>query len=71
MAICRFGDDCDVYVHYSSTGGLDCCGCALSGKGTFNASDEAAMLSHLRDHVTAGHKVPPQTLDRLKSPDDL
>jgi len=69
MAVRRFSEDCDVYVYYSSAGGIDCCGCILSNKDTFNARDEATMLSHLRQHVAAGHKVPAKAFEELKNPD--
>jgi hypothetical protein len=65
MAVCRFNDDSDVYVYYSVLGGIDCCGCILLGRGAFVARDEAAMITHLNEHVAAGHKVPAKAFERL------
>jgi hypothetical protein len=29
MALCRFGNDSDLYVYYSIYGGIICCRCSL------------------------------------------
>ena len=67
MAVCRPGPDSDVHVFYIAGGGIECHGCVLSGDGGFNAPDEAAMISHLRKHAAAGHKVPSEAFDRLEN----
>ena len=67
MAVCRLGPDSDVYVFYNVGGGIECCGCSLFKQRGFNAPDEAAMISHLRDHAAVGHKVPSEAFDRLES----
>jgi hypothetical protein len=69
MAVCRFSTDCDVYVFYSSSGGIECCRCELSKDRIFNAPDEASMISHLREHVATGHKVPDIAFQRLENPE--
>jgi hypothetical protein len=66
MAVCRPGPDSDVHVVYNVGGGIECHGCALLKERGFNAPDEAAMISHLRDHAAAGHKVPSEAFDRLE-----
>jgi hypothetical protein len=71
MAVCRFSDDSDVYVFYSTQGGLECCGCRFLDRadhavgGYFNAATERDMLEHLQRHKDAGHKVPAEAFDRL------
>jgi hypothetical protein len=67
MAVCRFGPDSDVYAVYNTGGGIDCCECRLSQDRAFHAADEAAMISHLKDHAAAGHKVPSEAFERLEN----
>jgi len=67
MAVCRPGPDSDVYVVYSAGGGIECRECALHKESGFNAPDEAAMISHLKDHAAAGHKVPSEAFERLEN----
>ncbi len=69
MAICRFGDDSDVYVFHNVHGGIECCGCRLSDASEFNARTEAAMIAHLEQHKTAGHKVPLEAFEELAHPE--
>jgi len=69
LAICRFGDDSDVYVFYSIRGGLECCGCRLSASSEFIAGDEAEMIAHLEQHKTAGHRIPPEAFEDLTHPE--
>ena len=67
MAVCRLGPDSDAHVYYNRAGGIDCCGCALSNGDTFNAPDEVVMISHLKEHKAAGHKVPAEAFERLEN----
>jgi len=67
MAVCRLGPDSDVYVVYIVGGGIECRECALLKERGFNAPDEAAMISHLKDHAAAGHKVPSEAFERLEN----
>jgi hypothetical protein len=67
MAVCRLGPNSDVYVVYKADGGIECHGCALFKDRGFNAPDEAAMISHLKDHAAAGHKVPSEAFERLEN----
>ena len=65
MALCRFGSDSDIYVYYSTHGGIECCGCTLVEGGMFNVASEAQMIVHLEEHRRAGHKVPDVALEDL------
>lgn len=63
MSVCRFfWEGSDVYVFYHVDGYLTCCWCALSDEeyGDFRCDpyDDQAMVSHLQEHVEAGHTVP-------------
>ncbi|HEY1707631.1 MAG TPA: hypothetical protein VGG10_05160 [Rhizomicrobium sp.] len=64
MAVCRLGENSDVYVYQSVEGGFDCGGCIL-GRNNFNAADENAILEHLKEHRAAGHKVPNEAFREL------
>lgn len=64
MAYCRFGRDSDVYVFEADDGVIECCRCALAG-GTFTAYGAAEMITHLRAHRAAGHRVPDEALREL------
>ena len=67
MAVCRLGPDSDVHVFYIAGGGIECRGCILFKDRGFNAPDEAAMISHLKEHAAAGHKVPSDAFERLEN----
>jgi hypothetical protein len=67
MAVARFSDTSDVYVYYSTAGGIDCCGCRLSERRTLNLANEVAMIAHLEAHVIAGHQVPRVALGKIES----
>lgn len=61
MSYARFGENSDVYV-YSHVGGfIECCGCILGDKWDFHSVAE--IVTHLHEHVEAGHKVHPELLD--------
>jgi hypothetical protein len=62
VAYARFGEDSDVYV-FSTGRGLLCMRCALGPD--FTAKTTAAMIVHLGDHRTAGHKVPDDAISDL------
>jgi hypothetical protein len=67
MAYCRFGADSDVYLYASVHGGFHCCGCRFLESPDSEVMETAkAAWSHLRKHLSAGHKVPKYALDCLK-----
>lgn len=52
MAYARWCEDSQVYVYAdASFGGLTCCGCV-------NGRTVDQMVTHLEDHIQAGHRVP-------------
>lgn len=59
--------DGDVYVFLSVGGHLECCMCDLPGPDTFITTTTAAMLSHLDEHIAAGHEVPDDARLGLKA----
>jgi hypothetical protein len=68
MSYARFGcDDSDVYVFATCQGGLECCGCFLSGVSgpspRFDTSGE--MIAHLDAHRAAGDTVPDYTYEEI------
>lgn len=67
MALCRFGSDSDVYVYYSTEGGIECCGCRLGSAKMVNVVTEAEMIAHLEEHRRAGHRVPSEALEDLRA----
>jgi hypothetical protein len=67
VALCRFGSDSDVYVYYSIHGGIECCGCRLLDGRLFNLPTEAEMIAHLEQHRRAGHKVPEEAFEELRT----
>jgi hypothetical protein len=71
MAVCRFGDNSDVYVIYNMQGDIECCGCVLLNRASFCVPDEAGMIAHLEKHLAAGHQVPSEAFARLRSPSKL
>ncbi len=70
MAVCRFGEGRDVYVYYSTQGGIECCRCTLSGNSVFRATDEQEMIAHLEKHKAAGDRVPAEAFEELANPPD-
>ena len=67
MALCRFGSDSDVYVYYSTHGGIECCGCRLGGDRMVNVATEAEMIVHLEEHRRTGHRVPDEAFQDLRA----
>jgi hypothetical protein len=57
-------DDSDVYVYYGICGGLSC---RMNGAKTFNAQDEVEMIAHLERHKAAGHRVPVDAFEAMRS----
>jgi hypothetical protein len=69
VSYARFGaDGSDVYVFTSSVG-LECCGCILQAREDVFDSNEG-MIAHLLTHIAAGHCVPDYALARLHDPED-
>jgi hypothetical protein len=69
MAVCRFGEDSDVYVYYSTQGGIECSRCSLLGNSLYRANNEHEMIAHLNKHKAAGDHVPADAFERLAHPD--
>jgi hypothetical protein len=73
--VAKFADDpdwqpvrSDVYVFLSVGGFLECCSCRLlTDWQSFSAAATAAMLAHLREHIAAGHVVPPDTISAIEA----
>ena len=64
MSYCRF-IEADIYLFWSSTGGIECCACLLRGRKRGSLFPESqifetfkAALEHVADHRDAGHHVP-------------
>ena len=55
----------DVYVYADVSGGITCCGCKLCGGMSYNLDTADEMAKHLRDHMDAGHAVPPGTIHAI------
>lgn len=58
MSYCRYSEESDVYVYYSTNDTFVCCGC-------FRTEDIYTMIKHLETHIIAGDKVPEYALKRL------
>jgi hypothetical protein len=68
MSYTRFGwDDSDVYIFMSSRGWLECRGCILKNGWQYHSTD--AMVTHLQEHVAAGHSVPMDVIPALRRDD--
>lgn len=66
MALCRIGENSDVYVirnldHHG--GGYTC----FHADDSFHADDQEQMIGHLIEHRKVGHMVPERAFDRLYS----
>ena len=67
MSYCRWSEESDIYLFHHYQGFLECCGCALKGEDLFfHANTRSKMLTHLEAHIEAGHRVPPDAIDRLE-----
>jgi hypothetical protein len=69
MAYCRFGDDSDVYLQKIPNEGWECCRCALKSQLGESVSlsfyNIDAVFAHMKEHRTAGHKVPNEVFGKL------
>lgn len=65
MAICRFSPTSDVFVTLEENGVLECSACRLNNRGVFSTPLRAEMVSHLKEHLSAGHKVPSEAIEEL------
>lgn len=61
MSYARFGNSSDVYVFAHVNGYIACCGCLLDDKDDYHSPEE--IVTHLQEHVTAGHQVPDHLLN--------
>jgi len=68
MSYARFGPNSDVYVYASGDNVFTCCGCKLVAPDTGQTWEHGgkAILSHLQEHIAAGHKVPEYCIKALK-----
>ncbi len=64
MSYCRFSDHSDVYVYGSPDRRYTCCVCSLSK--IWGHATAADMMTHLEEHIAAGHQVPQYAIDRLQ-----
>ena len=70
MALCRFGDDSDLYVYYSVYGGIICCHCRLMERpADLKADNEREMIAHLEMHMARSHKFPQDVFEQLANPE--
>lgn len=70
MSYARFSADSDVYVYAHIGGFVECCGCRLGEQWDFHSPAE--IVTHLREHEAAGHKVPDHLFDpELYEPGDF
>ena len=65
MSYARFGEG-DVYVYCSTPGSFICDFCRLSGYGDFHSTTRSGMITHLEQHIEAGHVVPSEAIERLQ-----
>jgi len=68
MAICRFSPQSDVFVSLSESGQVECCACRLNKRATYATPLRQEMIAHLKEHLAAGHKVPPEAIVELADP---
>jgi hypothetical protein len=47
---------------------LECCACRLNNRGTYATPLRDEMVHHLKEHLGAGHKVPPEVFVELTQP---
>jgi hypothetical protein len=66
MAYARFSRDSDVYV-YEAEGGLVCMGCGLGSGIETRTLTRSEMIRHLEAHLGAGHNVPMDAIQRLRT----
>jgi len=64
VSYARFSADSDVYVYHDYMHHLCCCACRLAVH--YSTQSTAEMLSHLGDHVLAGHRVPEDCITALR-----
>lgn len=70
MSYARFSANSDVYVYPDVGGYVACCGCILGGQWDYHSPE--AIVTHMQEHVNAGHKVPADLLDpSLYGPGDF
>jgi len=65
MAICRFSAQSDVFVTLEDNGLFECYACRLNNRGIYSTPLRDEMVHHLKAHLGAGHKVPPEALVEL------
>lgn len=66
MSYARWSEHSDVYVYAHYLGHVECCGCILDEAPDYHSADD--VVAHMREHVTAGHKVPAHLLDPATYP---
>lgn len=75
MSYCRF-IEADVYVFFSASGLLECCGCGLAVEpdgewwgSSFVAGDTETMIQHLERHREKGDFVPQEVFVEILNDD--
>jgi len=66
MSYARLSDDSQVYVFAGMDGHLYCHWCALGEAGSLGRTTRG-MLTHLRAHEAAGHKVPSRAIASIRA----
>ena len=68
MAYSRFWDS-DIYIYPSVLGDIVCSGCFIYNQ-SFNITDDAQLLAHIKEHRDQGHQVPDDLEEEiLRDPD--
>lgn len=65
MSYCRMSEG-DVYMYWSITGGIICCGCSFSRDASPVFFSRSEAITHLELHIEKGDIVPDRAIERLK-----
>ena len=65
MAYARYGQDSDVYMFETGVAEIECCGCRFSPSRSPSFRTRSEAIAHLRNHRSAGHKVPDWAFEDL------
>jgi hypothetical protein len=67
MAYCRFGDDSNVFMYGTLSSRIKCCMCMFGPKEPTEFDNPKEAMEHLMKHIDAGHRVPGEAVEKLKS----
>ena len=68
--------DSDLYIYDDVNGGTTCCGCRLlDDMDSWNGDRDGdkthpETVAHVREHISAGHRVPDFVIERLSDPEN-